>query len=79
MARNNSVNKDMSSLREADIAKVQKEKGHGELRDYTLQHRVHLYWDLSDDAIRDKMFRLVIDDYEVILDTEQMMRYLRWV
>lgn len=71
--------KDMSIYREADQAKVQKEKCHGVLRDLTHQHRVEMFWDLNDDAIRDQVFILKVDDYTVMLDSEQLQRYLRWV
>lgn len=73
------TDKDMSTLREADQAKAQREKRHGELRDYSLKHRVHLYWDLNDDAMKDQVFRLTVDEKEVLLDAEQVMRLLRWV
>lgn len=71
--------KDMSIYREGDQVKTQRDKRHGELRDYSMQHSVHVYWDLNDDAIRDQIIKLRIDDYEVILDAEQLQRYLRWV
>lgn len=71
--------KDMSVLREGDQTKVQRDKKGGVLKDYTLHHRVTMAWDLNDEAIRDRMFRLTVDDHEVILDAEEFMRYLRWV
>lgn len=71
--------KDMSTLREADSARTQHKMSRGNVRDYSLQHRVEVRWNLNDEAIRDRMFELKIDDYTVVLDAEQMMRYLRWV
>lgn len=71
--------KDMSIYREADKAKTQRDKGHGELKDHSLKHRVHMYWDLNEDAKRDQIFKLTVDDYEVYLDAEQLQRLLRWV
>lgn len=73
------TDKDMSVLREADQTKVQRDRRRGVLRDYSLEHRVEVQWDLNDDAQRDTIFKLVIDDYEVLLDAEELMRYLRWV
>lgn len=73
------LSKDMSVYREADIAKTQRDKRHGELRDLSMQHKVHIYWDLNDAAIQDQIFVLQIDDYKVMLDSEQLQRYLRWV
>lgn len=76
---NDMTDKDMSTLREADQAKEQRDKARGELRDYSLQHRVEMRWDMNEESIRDKMFILQVDDVEVILDAEQVMRYIRWV
>lgn len=73
------TDKDMSVLREGDKTKDQRDKRHGIIRDYGLHHRVEVRWDLNDEAIRDKIFLLTVDDYEVLLDAEEMMRYLRWV
>jgi len=71
--------KDMSVLREADSAEAQREARHGTIRDYSMNHRVEIRWDLNEEAMRDQMFRLTVDDYEVILDAEEVMRLLRWV
>lgn len=73
------TDKDMSVLRESDETRIQKEQKLGHLKDYSLKHRVTVQWDLNDEAKRDLMFKLRVDDYEVILDAEDMMRYLRWV
>lgn len=70
--------KDMSVLREGDSARSQSESNRGVLRDYSLQHRVEMQWNLNDEATRDRMFKFKIDNYEVILDAEELMRYLRW-
>lgn len=69
----------MSVVREAASAKNQQAARRGTIRDYSMSHRVELSWDLNDDAMRDKMFRLKVDDKEVILDAEEVMRLLRWV
>jgi hypothetical protein len=74
------TDKDMSTVREADQAKVQQARRRGDLRDYSLQHKVEIRWDLNKDAIRDQIFELVIDDnIRLLLDAEQLQRYLRWV
>ena len=69
----------MQALRETDKTKTQRDRLHGEIKDYSLQHRVEIQWDLNEDATRERMCRLIIDDYEVIVDVEELMRYLRWV
>lgn len=71
--------KDMSVLREGAKAKDQRESRHASIRDYSLHHRVTISWDLNEDAIKDQMFRMTIDDKVVILDAEEVMRQLRWV
>lgn len=71
--------KDMSVMRENANTRAQHEMTHYELRDYSLRHRVHIYRDLNDEANRDMIFRLVVDDYEVLLDAEQVARAVRWV
>lgn len=71
--------KDMDVLREADRARVQAKQNHASLRDYGLQHRVEARWGMSPDAERDRMFILKVDDYEVILDAEEVRRAIRWV
>lgn len=71
--------KDLDPTREADSALVQHKSSSGVLRDLSLKHKVKMYWDLSKDAQTDQIFKLEIDDYVVYLDSEQMMRYLRWV
>lgn len=71
--------KDMSVLREGDATKTQMERKRANVRDYSLNHRVEIRWDLNDESIRDQMFILRLDDLEVVLDAEEVMRYLRWV
>lgn len=80
MARESKLtDKDMTVIRDMDVAKVQRDLKHGVLKDYSLQHRVEVRWDLNDEATRDQMFIMKIDDYEVMLDAEEVLRYLRWI
>jgi hypothetical protein len=71
--------KDMTELREQDSPKEQVKMTRGSLRDYSGQHAVEVYWDLSEEAKKEMIFKLRIDDYEVLLDAEQTKRLLRWV
>ena len=71
--------KDMSVLRERDSAYVEHKLTSGILRDYSLQHRVEMQWDLNVDAQRDRIFRLKVDNLEVLLDAEEVLRMIRWV
>lgn len=72
------TDKDMTVLREGDETRVQRDQKMGNLKDYSLKHRVTIQWDLNEEAKRDLMVKLTIDDTEVILDAEDLMRYLRW-
>ena len=71
--------KDMSVLREGDHAFKQVKSNHSMIKDYSLQHRVKVMWNLNEEANRDAMFKLQVDDYEVILDAEEVMRVIRFV
>jgi hypothetical protein len=71
--------KDMSVSREADETRIQAAKKNGIVKDYSLNHRIKISWDLNQEAMRDRMFKLQIDNIEVICDAEEFMRYLRWV
>lgn len=73
------TDKDMSVIRESDQTKIQRDKKRGLLKDYSLEHRVEIRWDLNEEAERDRMFVLKVDDAEVILDLEELLRYTRWI
>lgn len=80
MARKGEItDKNMSVLREADVAKTQRDRKHGVVRDYSVNHRIEVFWDISPDAIRDRMCILKFDGQEAIIDAEELMRLLRWV
>jgi len=69
----------MRVLREGDQTKVQRDKKHANMRDYSMKHLIKVEWDLNRDGIRDQIFKLSIDDVEVLIDAQEMLRYLRWV
>ncbi len=71
--------KNMDVMRERDSAFVEHKLTSGLLRDYSLQHRVEMQWDLNVDSQRERIFRLKVDDYEVLLDAEELLRMVRWV
>jgi len=80
MARNSKLtDKDMDVLDETRSAKVQVNTPSTSLKDYSLKHRVKMEWDLSDEAKRDMMFRLRVDDYDVILDWEEVLKAGRFI
>lgn len=73
------TDKDMSVIREGDRTKVQRDKKRMVLRDYSLNHRIELIWDLNDEANIDQMVKLRFDGQEAIVDAEEFLRGLRWV
>lgn len=80
MSRVNSLtDKNMDVLREMDSAKEQHKKSRATLKDYSLQHRVTMEWDLNEDSKKDLMFKLTVGGNTVILDWEEFQRYGRWI
>lgn len=79
LRRGEITDKDMSVIREGDQTKKQRERKGGNLKDYSLHHNVSIAWDLNEEAERDRMFRFKIDEKEVILDAEELLRFLRWI
>lgn len=71
--------KNMSVLREGDSAYEQHKSVSGVIKDYSLKHIVRVEWDLSPDAIRDRICRITIGDNVAIVDSEELRRLLRWV
>jgi len=70
---------DRSELREGYKAKEQRKATRASVKDYSLKHNVTLEWDMNDDTIRNRIFKLKIDDYEVTLSWEEMLRTGRWI
>ncbi len=49
----------------------------GYLTDYSANHEVRLDWKLNKEAQRDHIFKLTIDEKEVIIDLEELLYYTR--
>jgi hypothetical protein len=71
--------KEMTVLREGESVWDQRRNDHALIKDYSLKHRVTMSWDLNDEAKRDRIFKLTIDDYEVLLDWEEFLRSARMI
>lgn len=72
--------KDMSALVELPRFRKLLESDRAELKDYLMDHKVELRWNLSEDMQREQMFMLVIDDdIEIVLDLEELLHYTRAV
>ena len=41
--------------------------------------RVEVVWDLNENAIRDRMFKIQVGDKYAIINAEEMRRFIRWV
>lgn len=48
-------------------------QGTGYLTDQSGNHTVRLDWELNDMSVRDKIFKLTVDDKEVYLDLEEVL------
>lgn len=51
--------------------------GKGYLTDKSGNHTVELNWELNEQAVKDHIFKLTIDDKEVYIDLEELMFYTR--
>lgn len=73
------TDKDMTVMKEQDSPKEQHQKSRFSVRDHLGNHRVEIQINLSEECIKDQIFKFVVDDYEVLLDGEQVKRILRWL
>ena len=73
------TNKDMSVIRETVSAKDQVKTPFAIIKDYSLNHKVTMQWDLNEEAKRDMIFKLSVDNYEVYLDWEEVMKAGRFI
>jgi len=71
--------KDRNVLSEGESAVSQHKMSRGVLKDYSLKHQVSVEYDMNEDSIRDRIFKLKVDDYTVVLDWEEMMRIGRFI
>lgn len=51
--------------------------GRGNLTDLSGNHTIGLDWELNEQAVKDKIFKLTIDEKEVYIDLEELMFYTR--
>ena len=71
--------KDRQMLREGQSATSQHKMSRGVIKDYSLKHSVSMEYDLNDESIQDRIFKLKVDDYTVLIDWEEMMRVGRFI
>lgn len=66
--------KDRSALFEGDSAVTQHKSTKSYIKDYSMKHKVTLEWDISQDAMDDRICVLTVDDYKVVVDWEEILR-----
>jgi hypothetical protein len=70
--------KDRSHLLESDSAFAQHKANKAYIKDYSLKHKVSVEWDLSQDAIDDRICIMRIGNNSVIIDVEELMKAVRF-
>jgi len=72
--------KDMTALRDTESAKNQVKQPFAVIKEYSGNHKVSMEWDLNEEAKRDMIFILKVDnDTELYLDWEEMMKAGRFI
>jgi hypothetical protein len=69
--------KDMGVIRETEGFRTALTKSNAFLKDYGRGALVMLKWDLNEEAIRDRMFIIKINDEEAVIDLEELLSYTR--
>jgi len=69
----------MSVIRETESAKNQIKRPFAVIKDYSMNHKVSMHWDLNEESKRDMIFKLTVDDHEVYLDWEEVMKAGRFI
>jgi hypothetical protein len=69
--------KDVGYLRRKPKITALAEHGTGRLTDLSGNHTIRMDWHLNDNAHRDKIFKMTIDDKVVYLDVEELLYYTR--
>lgn len=72
------IEKNYETLKETAGFKEALSRHEVDVKDYSLAHKVVFNWDLNEEAKRDRMFKIIIDDkIEIILDYEEVLSYGR--
>ena len=78
LSRKDEWYKDRSILREGDSASDQSRASKAYIKDYSLKHRVTVEWDISPDAVDDRILLLKVDNYTVVIDHDELLRSIRF-
>lgn len=65
--------RDVKNLRNKDSITEMMKRGSAKITDQSLNHEILVEWELNEMAVRDKIFKLTIDDKEVYIDYEEWL------
>lgn len=68
-----SATRDVKNLRNKDSITEIIKKGQAQITDLSANHTVTIDWELNDTAVKDKIFKLTIDDKEIYIDYEEWL------
>lgn len=68
-----SATRDVKNLRNKDGISEMLKKGSAQITDQSQNHQITIEWELNEMAVRDKIFKLTIDDKEVYIDYEEWL------
>ena len=71
------VTKPQGHLRKHPNVKELSERSSASIPDLSGKHDVRLQWNLNEQANRDTVFKLTVDDKEVYLDLDELLYYTR--
>lgn len=71
--------KDRSQLSEGESARDQTKATRSYIKDYSLKHKVVIEWDMTQDAINDRMCILRVGDNKAVVDWEEILRAGRFI
>lgn len=68
-----SQTRNVMNLRNKDSIQEMIKKGQAKIADLSANHEITVDWELNDTAVKDKVFKLTIDDKEVYIDYEEWL------
>lgn len=68
-----SATRDVKNLRNKNSFTEMLKKGSAQIVDQSQNHQITVEWELNEMAVRDKIFKLTIDDKEVYIDLEEWL------
>lgn len=72
-----SATRSLDNLRNKPNVQDLIKEGVGYLTDMSGKHQIRLDWELNEQAVKDHVFKMTIDDQEVYIDLEELLFYTR--